>query len=129
MRFKLSKHIICASAHHVQHWGMPRLCLINPNTHAGRINEALDHLIDSVRPNDWLEVNCTGFGCTIKGYFVIIPEFYRVFLWEVLHAAVNIKNHFRMTNNFLNMSVAINYHILIIQDMITSTCIVINKCF
>ena len=54
------------------------------------------HPTDSVRPNGQFAVNCTGFGCTIKGYFVIIPEFYGVFFWEVLHTAINIMNHYHM---------------------------------
>ena len=38
----------------------------------------LKHPTDSVRPNGELAVNCTGFGCTAKGYFVIISSFHRV---------------------------------------------------
>ena len=60
----------------------------------------LCHPIDSVRPNGQLAVNFTGFGCTTKGHFVIIPEFYRFSLWEVLHMLINIMNHFCMTTKF-----------------------------
>ena len=44
--------------------------------------------------------NCTGFRRTIKGYFLITPEFYRVFLWKVLHMAINIVDCFCMTMKF-----------------------------
>ena len=58
------------------------------------------HPTDCVRPNGQLAVNCKGFGCTIKGYFVIIHDFYRVFLWEALQKAINIMNRFCMTTKF-----------------------------
>ena len=81
-------------------------------------------------PNGHLAVNCTGFGCTIKCYLLITPEFHRIFLWKVLHMAINIMDHFYMTTKFSKHEhVTINYHILIIQDIIMSTSIVIYKCF
>ena len=58
------------------------------------------HPIETVQPNSYLTVNCTSFGCTIKYYFLITPEFHRIFLWKVLHAAINIMDHFCMTTNF-----------------------------
>ena len=59
-----------------------------------------DHPVETTQPNGQLAVNCTGFRCTIKCYFLITPEFYRVFFWKVLHIAVNIVNCFCMTMIF-----------------------------
>ena len=42
-----------------------------------------NHLIDTVLPNRQLAVNCIGFGCTIKSYFVLTHKFYSGFLWKV----------------------------------------------
>ena len=58
------------------------------------------HPIETVQPNGYLAVNCTGFGCTIKCYFLITPEFYRIFLWKVLHMAINITDRFCMIMKF-----------------------------
>ena len=58
------------------------------------------HPIETAPPNTHSAVNCTGFGCTIKRYFLITPEFYRIFLWKVLHTAIDITDHFCMTTKF-----------------------------
>ena len=46
--------------------------------------------VETVQPNGQLAVNCTGFGCTIKCYFVIKPEFCRVFFCKVLPMAIDM---------------------------------------
>ena len=66
----------------------------------GQICTRIKHLIETVQPNGQLAVDCTGFGCTIKCYFLITPKFYRGFLWKILDMAINIIDHFCMTMNF-----------------------------
>ena len=56
--------------------------------------------METVPLNGHFAVNCTGFGCTIKCYFLIPPEFYRIFLWKVLLMAINIMDLFCMTIKF-----------------------------
>ena len=56
--------------------------------------------METVPPNGHSAVNCIGFGCTIKCYFLTTPEFYRIFLCKVLHMAINITDHFFMTMKF-----------------------------
>ena len=71
-------------------WIHPFYCR---NTHSQH------HPIETIRPNGQLVVNCAGFGFIIKCYF-FFTEFYRVFLWKVLHKTINILDHFCMTMKF-----------------------------
>ena len=91
------------------------------------VNNFVTILSKQYSPNQNLKcnVNCTSFGCTLKSYFLITPKFCKIFLWEVLHMAINI---IVWQQNFPNMSVTFNYHILISQTIIMSASIVIYKC-
>ena len=80
----------------VERLGIDTTTFLSRSTVSQRDNNHYFHPVKIVRPNGQLAVNCTAFGC----YFLLTPEFFRVFLWKVLDTVINIIDHFCMIMKF-----------------------------
>ena len=79
-----------------------------------------NHPIETVRSNGQLAVNCSGFGCALKCYFLRTPKFLQGFPLESIAYS---NPHYGLSVwrwNFPNVSVTIYYHILIYITCIQS---------